>query len=176
MILTAFMVLTSLGKKIYRFKIFNKNNIAFFLFAFTLIYIEGQIVMITGAGSIPGTYTNRSQINLLNNFLIILITLVFYWWYSEYVLERKRLIYRQNFNQSEVISILYDFKEYLINSGAIPPEKISEWEFRDFLKSRNLDIEKSDIIEKKHSSEVNSSETSSISMEDEEKFNQNEDN
>lgn len=142
MILTAFLVLTGLGKKVYRFKIFNRNNIAFFLFAFTLIYIEGQIVMITGAGSISGTYTNRSQINLLNNFLVLLITLIFYWWYSEYILERKGLIYRQKFNQSEVISIVHDFKEYLINSGALPSDKISEIEFREFLNSKKLDVEK----------------------------------
>jgi len=145
MIFTAFMVLTSLGKKIYKFKIFNQNNIAFFLFAFTLIYIEGQIIMITGAGSIPGTYTNRSQINLLNNFLVLLITLIFYWWYSEYILERKGFIYRQKFNQSEVISIVSDFKEYLINSGALSSDKISEREFQNYLQSKNLDIEKMEI-------------------------------
>ncbi|MEJ2296753.1 MAG: hypothetical protein P8Y23_18560, partial [Candidatus Lokiarchaeota archaeon] len=144
MIFTALMVLTSLSKKVYRFKIFNKNNITFFLFAFTLIYIEGQIIMITGAGSIPGTYTNRSQINLLNNFLVLLITLIFYWWYSEYILERKGLVYRQNFNHGEVISIVTDFKEYLINSGALPPEKISEREFQNFLHSKKLDTENTD--------------------------------
>jgi hypothetical protein len=146
MILTAFLVLTGLGKKVYRFKIFNKNNITFFLFAFTLIYIEGQIVMITGAGSISGTYTNRNQINLLNNFLVLSITLIYYWWYSEYTLERKGLIYRQKFNQSEVISIVHDFKEYLINSGALTSEKISEREFREFLNSKKLDIEKLDDL------------------------------
>jgi len=142
MIFTALMVLTSLGKKVYRFKIFNRNNIAFFLFAFTLIYIEGQIIMITGAGSIPGTYTNRSQINLLNNFLVLLITLLFYWWYAEYVLERKGLIHRQKFNEKEVIAILQDFKNYLINSGALSSDKISGWEFKNYLQSKNLDIEK----------------------------------
>lgn len=141
MIFTAFMVLTSLGKKVYRFKIFNQNNIAFFLFAFTLIYIEGQIIMITGAGSIPGTYTNRNQINLLNNFLVLLITLIFYWWYSEYILERKGLIYRQRFNQNEVITILNDFKEYLINSGALPSDKISDHEFKSYLQSKSLNTE-----------------------------------
>ena len=146
MIFTAFMVLTSLGKKVYRFKIFNKNNITFFLFAFTLIYIEGQIIMITGAGSISGTYTNRSQINLLNNFLVLLVTLIFYWWYSEYILERKGLVYRQNFNQSEVISIVTDFKEYLVNSGALPPEKVSEREFQNFLHSKKLDTERKDYF------------------------------
>ena len=148
MVFTAFMVLTSLGKKVYRFKIFNQNNIAFFLFAFTLIYIEGQIIMITGAGSITGTYTNRSQINLLNNFLVLLITLIFYWWYSEYILERKGLIYRQRFDQNEVVTILYDFKEYLINSGALSTDKISNHEFKSYLRSRNINTE---ILDLNHS-------------------------
>ncbi len=157
MIVTAFLVLTGLGKKVYRFKIFNKNNITFFLFAFTLIYIEGQIIMITGAGSISGTYTNRSQINLLNNFLVLLITLIFYWWYSEYTLERKGLIYRQKFNQSEVISIVHDFKEYLINSGALPSDKIAEREFQQFLNSKKLDIEKFDYRESEPSEDLENS-------------------
>jgi len=142
MVFTAFMVFTGVGKKIYKFKVFNKNNIAFFLFAFTLIYIEGQIIMITGAGSISGTYTNRSQINLLNNFIVLSTTLIYYWWYSQYVLQRKGLIYRQKFNHDEVISLVYDFKDYLINSGALPPHKISDREFRNYLQSKKLDVEK----------------------------------
>ena len=52
MIFTAVLVIRSLGNRTFKFRIFNPNNLAFFLYAFTLIYIEGQIVMITGAGSI----------------------------------------------------------------------------------------------------------------------------
>ncbi|MFX1353993.1 MAG: hypothetical protein ACFFGP_08545 [Promethearchaeota archaeon] len=139
MILTAIMVLKGLGDKLAKFKIFNQNNLPFFLFAFTILYFEGQIIMIMGAGSIPyGTYTSQPQINLVNNFLIILITLIFYWWYSEFILERKNYIFKENFKQEEVISLMKDFKDYLESTGALEIGKINDFEFRDFLRKKKL--------------------------------------
>ena len=138
MIFTAILVIRGLGSRTFKFRIFNPNNLAFFLFAFTLIYIEGQIVMITGAGSISGTYTNRSQVNLVNNFAVLLITIIFYWFYSEYTLKKNGLILKQNFNQKEVIEIVTDFKSHLINSGALDSEKINDWEFQNFLRNKKL--------------------------------------
>jgi hypothetical protein len=138
MIFTAILVIRGLGNKTFRFKIFNSNNLAFFLFAFTLIYIEGQIVMITGAGSISGTYTSRSQVNLTNNFIVLLITIVFYWVFSQYILEKKGLIVKKLFKQEEVIQIVSDFKNYLINSGALESNKIDDWEFQNYLRSKKL--------------------------------------
>jgi hypothetical protein len=138
MIITAVLVIRGLGNRTFRFKIFNPNNLAFFLFAFTLIYIEGQIVMITGAGSISGTYTNRSQVNLANNFIVLLITIVFYWFYSEHILEKKGLIVKKLFNQEEVIQIVSDFRNYLINSGALDSTKITDWEYQNYLKNKKL--------------------------------------
>jgi hypothetical protein len=52
------------------------------------------------------------------------------------------LILKQNFNQKEVIEIVTDFKSYLINSGALDLEKINDWEFQNFLKDKNLAVEK----------------------------------
>lgn len=138
MIFTAVLVIRSLGNRTFKYRIFNPNNLAFFLFAFTLIYIEGQIVMITGAGSISGTYTNLKQVNLTNNFIVLLITIVFYWFYSVYVLEKKGLIVKKLFKQEEVIQIVSDFKSYLINSGALDSTKISDWEYQNYLKTKNL--------------------------------------
>jgi len=92
MILTAILVIRSLGNRTFKFKIFNPNNLAFFLFAFTLIYIEGQFVMITGAGSISGTYTNLIQVNLANNLIVLLITIVFYWFFREKRFDSEKVI------------------------------------------------------------------------------------
>ncbi len=156
MIFTAVLVIRGLGSRTFKFRIFNPNNLAFFLFAFTLIYIEGQIVMITGAGSISGTYTSRSQVNLTNNFVALLITIIFYWFYSEYVLEKKGLIVKKLFKQEEVIQIVTDFKTYLINSGALDSNKVTDWEFQNYLKNKKLihdEIE--DIEELKNSDETN---------------------
>ena len=145
MILTSILVLKSLGDKLVKYRIFTPNNMLLFLFAFTILYFEGQIIMIVGAGSIQyGTYTTQSQVNLVNNFLIILISVIFYWWYSEFILERKNLIFKRNFNHSEVISLIKDFKGYLENTGAIEPNKISEFELQNFLKSKKLKHEKSE--------------------------------
>jgi hypothetical protein len=146
---TAILVLKGLGDKLYRFKIFNQNNIAFFLFAFTILYIEGQVIMILGAGSISGTYTSRSQVNLVNNFLILLVTIIFYWWYSEYILERNGLIFKKNFKKDEVIKIVQDFKSYLENSGALVTNKISKWEFENFLIKEKLKTKGEPITKEK---------------------------
>ncbi len=147
MIITAILVIRGLGSRTFKFRIFNPNNLAFFLFAFTLIYIEGQLVMITGAGFIPATYTNRYQVNLVINFAVLLITIIFYWFYSEYTLKKNGLILKQIFNQKEVLEIVTDFKSYLINSGALDSEKINDWEFQNFLKSKKLAVEEDRVPE-----------------------------
>ena len=155
MILTAILVIRSLGNRTFKFKIFNPNNLAFFLFAFTLIYIEGQFVMITGAGSISGTYTNLTQVNLANNLIVLLITIVFYWFYSKYALEKKGLIVKKLFKQEEVIQLVSDFKSYLINSGALDSTKISDWEFKNYLKDKKLIKDKiEDSVELEKSEET----------------------
>jgi hypothetical protein len=138
MILTAVMVLKGLGGKLFGYKIFTPNNLSFFLFAFTILYFEGQIIMIIGAGSISGTYASQSQISLVNNFLIILITVIFYWWYSEFILERNNFIFKENFKHEEVISLMKDFKGYLESTGALETDKITDFEFQNFLKTRKL--------------------------------------
>ena len=145
MIFTAIMVLKGLGTKVNRFRFLNEDNLAFLLFAFTILYIEGQIVMITGAGALTGSYTDRSQISMLNNFMILVVSIGFYWWYSEYTLERQGLIIRKAFKPEEVIVVVRDFKQYLINSGALDSEKINEREFQNFLKNKKLNIEKKKI-------------------------------
>ncbi|MHA1318640.1 MAG: hypothetical protein ACTSQ1_02380 [Promethearchaeota archaeon] len=147
MISTAILVIRGLGSRTFKFRIFNPNNLAFFLFAFTLIYIEGQIVMITGAGFIPATYTNRYQVNLVINFAVLLITIIFYWVYSEYTLKKNGLILKQNFNQKEVIEIVTDSKSHLINSGALDSEKINDWEFQNFLRNKKLIVEEERVSE-----------------------------
>jgi len=154
MVITVFLVLKSLGDKVYDSIIFKPNNIAFFLFSFTLLYIEGQIIMITGAGSLTGVFANRNQINLINNFLIIIITVSFYWWYSEYSLERKGFIIRTRFYPEDVVSIINDFKDFLETRDALDTNKIGDTEVQDFLDSKKIQIQviepiedKSDIIE-----------------------------
>lgn len=142
LVFTSIMVLRGLGEKVYDSFIFNANNMPFFLYAFTLLYIEGQIIMITGAGTLTGIFANRDQINLYNNFLIIIITVIFYWWYSEYSLERRGFIIRKHYNPEDVAFVIQDFKEFLVNNNALDTNKIGEDKIQDFLRSRNLEIKK----------------------------------
>jgi len=140
MIMTAILVLRSLGNKVYRFKLFNLNNVSLFLFAFTIIYLEGQVVLITGAGTLPPVYTSDDQVGMLNNFMILIITFIFYWWYSEYTLERKGLIFKKNFKQPEVIEILNEYKEYLESSELIENGWESNKKYEEFLALKKLKI------------------------------------
>ena len=138
MILTSILVLRGLGANVYRFRIFNPNNLPFFLFAFTILYVEGQVIMIIGGGSTSGIFSNRNQINLVNNFLILFITIIFYWWYSKFTLERNNLIFKKNFNQKEVVEIVYEFKDYLENTGALELEKVKTREINQFLIKKKI--------------------------------------
>jgi len=138
MIMTSIIVLRGLGANIYRFKLFNPNNLPFFLFAFTILYVEGQVIMIIGGGSISGLYSSRGQINLVNNFLILFITVIFYWWYSKFTLEKNNLIFKKFYNQMEVVHIVYDFKDYLENTGALEFKKVNEKEINQFLKKKKI--------------------------------------
>ena len=140
MVATAILVLRGLGGKMKGSKIFNENNLVFFLFSFTILYIEGQIIMVTGAGALSGIFSNQNQISLINNFLILLITIFFYLWYSEYTLERRGFIMRSKFNSEEVVEILKEYREHLKNREAIDLNKISDYEFNTFLEDKKLSI------------------------------------
>jgi hypothetical protein len=105
-----------------------------------MLYIEGQIIMITGAGSLAGVFSNRDQINLINNVLILLITLIFYLWYSGYVLQRKGLILRTHFTPKEVIEILKDYRINLEMRGLLDKKKPDEHEFQKFLDDQKITI------------------------------------
>lgn len=144
MLITAFMVLRGLGNKIYDSMIINTNNMPFFLFSFTMLYIEGQIIMITGAGSLTGVFADRNQITLINNFLIIIITVSFYWWYSEYSLERKGFIIKKRFYPEDVAVIINDFKTFLENRDALDTSRINDNEIQYFLDSKNIKIQPSE--------------------------------
>ncbi|GAH39589.1 unnamed protein product, partial [marine sediment metagenome] len=138
MLITAFLVLRSLGDKVYDSMIFNTNNMQFFLFSFTLLYIEGQIILITGAGSLTGVFADRNQINLINSFLIIIITVCFYWWYSEHALERKGFIVKKRFYPEDVVVLINDFRQFLESRDAIDTNKIGDDDIQYFLDSKNI--------------------------------------
>ncbi|MHA2399478.1 MAG: hypothetical protein ACXADU_11395 [Promethearchaeota archaeon] len=147
MIITAFLVLRSLGDKVYDSLLFKANNMPFFLFAFTILYIEGQIIMVTGAGSLTGVFADRNQINLINNFLIILVTVLFYWWYAEHSLERKGFIIKKRFYPEDVALVVTDFRDYLETHGALGTNTVDEEVIQTFLEAKNIKIKEEDTSE-----------------------------
>jgi hypothetical protein len=149
MIITAFLVLKGLGDKVYDSIILKTNNMPFFLFAFTLLYIEGQIIMVTGAGSLTGVFADRNQINLITNFLVILITVGFYWWYAEHSLERKGYIMKKRFYPEDIVLIVNDFKDFLNTRGALDSNKVGESEVQNFLDAKNIKIQEVEPQEEK---------------------------
>jgi len=148
-VLTSIMVLRSLGSKVYDSILLNQNNMPFFLFSFMILYIEGQIIMITGAGTLTGIFADRNQINLINNFLIILVSISFYWWYSEHSLERKGFIARKRYYPEEVALVVNDFWEFLINKKALDPNKIGDEDVQSFLLSKNIELTEEKPVETK---------------------------
>ena len=147
MVFTSIMVLRSLGTKVQDSFLFNQNNMPFFLFSFVILYIEGQIIMITEAGDLPAVFNNRNQISLTTSFLIIVITVIFYWWYSEHSLERKGFIARKHFYPEDVALIVKDFKDYLENRRALDTNKVGDLELHNFLLSKNLTIPEVELVE-----------------------------
>ncbi len=140
LVFTAIMVLKGLGEKVYDSFLFNSNNMPFFLFAFTILYIEGQIIMITGAGTLTGIFANRNQINLINNFLNIIIIVIFYWWYSEHSLEKKGFLIRKHFAPEDVALVLKEFNEYLVDKRFLDKDKVGIEELQNFLVLKNIKI------------------------------------
>jgi len=149
MLITAFFVLRSLGEKVYDSVLLNMNNMAFFLFSFMLLYIEGQIIMITGAGSLTGVFADRNQINLINNFLIIIITISFYWWFSEHSLEIRGFIVKKKFYPDDVALIVNQFKDFLEMRDKINKDKIRDNDVQNFLDSKNIITQPKEPIEDK---------------------------
>ncbi|TFG00070.1 MAG: hypothetical protein EU541_03320 [Promethearchaeota archaeon] len=144
MIAVAISVLRSLGGKIRGIQLFNQYNIAFFLYAFTLLYIEGQVIMITGAGALKGVFSDTPQISLVNNFIILVVSVVFYAYYSSYILQRKDFINKTHFKPSEVIKILSEYRKHLDSRGYINLTEIDDREFEMFIESQNLKKEESE--------------------------------
>lgn len=151
MVAVAISVLRSLGKKVRGVQIFNQNNIAFFLYAFTILYIEGQVLMLTGAGALKGVFSEAPQISLVNNFIILIVSIGFYIYYSSYILQQKGLINKTKFTSSEVITILSQYRNHLDSRGYIDLTSIDEGEFEMFLEEHNLNREEEKTSKKETS-------------------------
>ena len=90
----------------------------------------------------PQALLLKIKINLINNFLVLLITVIFYWWYSKVTLEKRNLIFKSLFTHKEVAQILFDFKDYLENSGALEINKVNNYEINTFMENKKIQVDK----------------------------------
>ncbi|MGV9203451.1 MAG: hypothetical protein ACOC44_05445 [Promethearchaeia archaeon] len=165
LVFTAIMVLRSLGGKISTSTFISENNLPFLLYAFTLLYIEGQIILLTGAGQLTGVFSDTNQIKMVTNFLVLLVTLFFYLWYSKYILERKNLIMRSHYTREEVIFVLGRYTGYLDQRNVLQSEKMDNGIFQTFLANEKLKLKGRQEISLKNAKELKAGEISEVSAE-----------
>lgn len=163
LVFTAIMVLRSLGGKISPSKFISENNLPFLLYAFTLLYIEGQVILLTGAGQLTGVFSDTNQIKMLTNVLVLAVTLAFYMWYSKYILERKNLIMRSHYTREEVIFVLGRYTRYLDKRKILSPGEMENAMFQTFLANEKLKLKGRQEISLNKAMEAETEEISEIS-------------
>ncbi len=130
-ILTAIFVLKMIATRVKKSGKMNIDAIPFLVFAFTIMYIAGQVVMILG--SVSDT-SDPNTVNLINNTILLISSITYHIWYSQYILQRKEYIKRNSYTIEEIKGVLSEFAEKTKES--IPTE------------AENIDNSFKDIIEK----------------------------
>ncbi|MBN2157423.1 MAG: hypothetical protein JW776_15360 [Candidatus Lokiarchaeota archaeon] len=120
-ILTAIFVLKALAKRVKKAQKINENAVPFLVFALTLMYIAGQVVMILGS---VGASSTQNQVNLFNNSVLLVSSIGYYIWYSQFSLQRKNYMKRNLMTIPEVKSVMIDFAEEIKESLPSEAEKI----------------------------------------------------
>lgn len=85
---TSIMVLRGLAERVKKTQFISEDAVPFLVYALTTMYVAGQVIMIIWG------FGTRDQVNMLNNALILITSLIYYFWYSEYILQRKGYIPR----------------------------------------------------------------------------------
>ncbi len=104
MIFTILLVLRSFGMKLKALEKpwLKAYNSVFLLFLFGFSYFTGQMTLLTG-----GVIASMNQLKLTTNIVVVIVNLIFYFWYSGWILERKGFNRKQNYT-------LYEAKDLLI--------------------------------------------------------------
>jgi hypothetical protein len=105
-ILTAVFVLRMFSNRIKKTKRFNENAIPFLVFALTIMYIAGQVVMILGSVGKP---ENQPYVNITNNSILLISSIAYFLWYSQFILQRKGYIKRNLYTIDEIHEVLTEF-------------------------------------------------------------------
>jgi hypothetical protein len=113
--LTSIMVLRGLAERVKKSGIFNEDSIPFLVYALTIMYVTGQVVMIQGG------FDNKQSLDMFNNSLLLITGLLYYLWYSNYILQREGWIGKSYMTLDEVKSVVFEFANDL--KEEIPAQK-----------------------------------------------------
>lgn len=110
---TSIMVLRGLAERVKKSRLLSEDSMPFLVYAFTILYVAGQVAMI-----LNGLQT-RDQVNIMNNALTLITSVVYYFWYSNYILQRKGYVQRNLLTLPEVSAMVDDLMATIIqeNSG-----------------------------------------------------------
>jgi hypothetical protein len=110
MLLTIVNMLRGFGLKIRKIHTekpwINEFNMTFILFMLILSYWGGQWTIISG-----GDFLNKQSLDMAVNIVVVIVNVSFYYWYSNWVLERKGFIRKSNYTVVETRQLLIELSQ-----------------------------------------------------------------
>ena len=110
-----------IAKRVKQTKKINEDAIPFLVFALVIMYIAGQVVMILG--SIEG---NQIYVNITNNSILLVSSIAYYMWYSQYILQRRDYIKRTRYTIEEIKGVMTEFADNLKETAPSESENIND--------------------------------------------------
>jgi hypothetical protein len=117
-ILTAVFVLRMIAREVKETNKMNVDAIPFLVFALVIMYIAGQVVLILGS------VTTTTQVDIVNNSILLVSSIVYYIWYSQYILQRMDYIKRNRYTIEEIKGVMTQFADELKESVPVVSDKV----------------------------------------------------
>lgn len=121
---TSIMVLRGLAERVKKSRLLSEDSMPFLVYAFTILYVAGQVAMI-----LNGLQT-RDQVNIMNNALTLVASLVYYFWYSNYILQRKGYVQRNLLTLPEVSAMVDDLMTTIVQENPGVKSDLNELKIR----------------------------------------------
>jgi hypothetical protein len=82
------------------------------------MYIAGQVVLILGS------VTATTQVDIVNNSILLVSSIAYYIWYSQYILQRMDYIKRNRYTIEEIKDVMTQFADQLKESVPIVSDQV----------------------------------------------------
>jgi hypothetical protein len=138
MLLTVVMAMRSFGIKMSKANISNisKYNVTLVSFMFTISYFGGQLILIANGLA-------NEDLKFITNFIVLIVDVAFYFWYSKWILERKGFTRRTSYTLYETKDLLVDLSQQLKNNllQTLENEEIVKNTLNKFLLDKKIALE-----------------------------------